>query len=149
VFTIPALKPPPATATPANPATPAGAVAAVAAEDAHPSNTATPATSATGERLVAGVAHVAVADRRLRDPEFRRAIIAAREAAGLDYWRATLLLGRLHLCGNCSRYIFGHDPAGAGTCSMHGDGLLAFAMPFDCRDFLVSPTPAAPAFLPV
>ena len=149
MFTIPALKPPPATATPANPATPAGAVAAVAAEEANPSSTATPATSATSAGVVAAVAHVAVADRRLRDQEFRRAIIAGRDAAGLNYWRASLLLGRLDLCGNCSRYTFGLDPAGAGTCSVHGDGLLAFAMPFDCRDFKVSPTPTAPAHLPV
>jgi hypothetical protein len=83
----------------------------------------------------------------VEDSERRAAIIAARAAAGLEYWRAPLLLGRLHLCGNCSRYAFGPDPAGSGTCSLHGDLLLAFAMPFPCPDFVASPTPTAPEFL--
>ena len=80
----------------------------------------------------------------------RTAIQAAAQAASpvLDDFRQALVLGRLHVCGNCSRYTFGQDPAGAGTCSVHGDGLLAFAMPFDCRDFEVSPTPTAPSYLP-
>jgi hypothetical protein len=147
-FTIPALATRPATATPAKPATPASAVAAVADREVRPLNTATPATSATAGRLVAGVAHVAVADRRLRESAFRRAIIAVRDATPLAEFCEALLRGRLHLCGNCSRYSFGPDPANAGTCSVHGDGLLAFAMPFDCRDFEVSPTPTAPAYLP-
>jgi hypothetical protein len=77
-----------------------------------------------------------------------KAIAAARDAAPLAGYRAALILGRLHLCGNCSRYTFGQDPAGAGACSKHGDGLLAFAMPFDCRDFAVSAIPTAPAYLP-
>jgi hypothetical protein len=146
VFSIPALTRP-ATATAATSATPMGAVAAVAAKDAARSSTATPATSATNHAGVAGVAHVAVAAARLHDPVFRRAVIAARDAAGIEYWRAPLLLGRLHLCGNCSRYAFGLDPTGSGMCSLHGAGPLAFAMPFDCTDFLVSQTPTAPEFL--
>jgi len=79
----------------------------------------------------------------------RAAIQAAAQAASpvLDDFRPALLLGRLHVCGNCSRSAFGQDPAGAGTCSMHGDGLVAFAMPFECREFQVSPTPTAPAYL--
>jgi hypothetical protein len=87
-------------------------------------------------------------DARLRDPAFRRAVIAARDAAPLSEFRGAMLLGRLGICGNCGRYTSGSDPAGAGTCSLHGDGLLAFAMPFQCRDFQVSKTPAAPAYLP-
>lgn len=69
------------------------------------------------------------------------AIASARDASGLDRWREALALGRLHLCGNCARYTFGADPAGAGTCALHGDGLLAFAMPFDCADFTMRPAP--------
>ena len=76
-----------------------------------------------------------------------RAIIAARDAAGLDEWRAALLVGRLHMCGNCGRYAFGTDPRGSGTCTMHGEGLLAFAMPFRCPDFAVAEAPLAPGYL--
>jgi hypothetical protein len=75
------------------------------------------------------------------------AVIAARDAAGLDYWRAALVLGHLHLCGNCDSYAFGADPAGLGSCKKHGDGLLAY-LPFSCRDFVASKFPTAPAFLP-
>jgi hypothetical protein len=146
VFSIPALTRP-ATATPATFATPRGAVAAVAVKEDVWSSTATPATSATNHADVAGVADVAVADAGPHDPVFRRAVIAARDAAGLEYWRAPLLLGRLHLCGNCARYAFGPDPAGSGTCPVHGADVLAFAMPFDCADFLASPIPTAPEFL--
>jgi hypothetical protein len=76
------------------------------------------------------------------------AIQAAGQAARpvLDDFRQALALGRLHVCGNCSRYTFGTDPAGGGTCSLHGDGLLAF-LPFDCRDFTGAETPTAPASL--
>lgn len=76
------------------------------------------------------------------------AVRVALEAASLAEYREALILSRLHLCGNCSRYTLGPDPAGAGTCAMHGDGLMAFAMPFDCRDFAASTTPAAPDYLP-
>ena len=77
-----------------------------------------------------------------------KATASARDAAPLGEYRAALVHGRLHLCGNCSRYSFGADPATAGTCALHGEGLLAFAMPFDCGDFEVSATPTAPAYLP-
>jgi hypothetical protein len=76
------------------------------------------------------------------------AVRLALEAASLAEYRAALILGRLHLCGNCSRYTFASDPASAGACAIHGDGLLAFAMPFGCRDFAASTTPAAPEYLP-
>lgn len=77
------------------------------------------------------------------------AILAAAQAAHpmLEEDRAALTLGRLDICGNCSRYAFGPDPAGSGSCSLHGDGLLAFAMPFDCREFDAMETPAAPRYL--
>jgi hypothetical protein len=82
----------------------------------------------------------------LMDARTRRAIIAAREAAGLEEWRAPLILGRLHLCGNCQQFTFGTDPAGLGTCALHGEA--APFLPFDCPDFEVSAQPTAPADLP-
>jgi hypothetical protein len=75
------------------------------------------------------------------------AIRSATASPALARFREALTLGRLHLCGNCARYTFGPEPAGAGTCSIHGDGLLAFAMPFGCRGFRVSERPPAPDFL--
>jgi hypothetical protein len=75
-------------------------------------------------------------------------ILAASDAAGLEAWCAPLILGRLHLCGNCDRYTFGSDPADLGTCALHGEGLVALAMPFHCPDFQASGTPAAPEYLP-
>ena len=64
-------------------------------------------------------------------------IQAARYAAAdaLERLHAGISSGRLRICGDCSRYTFGSDPAGAGNCALHGDGLLAFAMLFDCREF--------------
>jgi hypothetical protein len=76
------------------------------------------------------------------------AIRAATASPALAHFRVALTLGRLHLCGNCAHFAFGPEPAGPGLCSIHGDGLLAFAMPFDCRDFAVSNAPTAPDFLP-
>jgi hypothetical protein len=76
------------------------------------------------------------------------AIIAAEDAANLEEWHAPLVLGRLHLCGNCVHYTFGQDPAAPGTCSKHGDGLLAFAMPFECQEFVISRVRTARKFLP-
>lgn len=76
------------------------------------------------------------------------AMRVAMETASLAQYRAPLLFGRLHLCGNCRRYTFGQDPGGPGTCALHREGLLAFAMPFYCRNFTVSATPTAPDYLP-
>lgn len=75
------------------------------------------------------------------------AISTARDAAGLEEWRAPLVLGRLHLCGNCARHTFGADPGGLGTCAVHGEGLVAFAMPFHCPEFQASKAPSAPEYL--
>lgn len=91
-----------------------------------------------------------VADRqpKIRAIDRQGAIIAAQEAAPLKEYRSALLLGRLHLCGNCSRYSFGPDPAGPGTCLDHGEGLLAFRLPFQCPSFQASQTPVAPDYMP-
>jgi hypothetical protein len=80
--------------------------------------------------------------------ELQAAISEAVKAAKLEDSRASLILGRLHLCGNCSHFTFGADPAGPGSCALFGDGLVAFAMPFYCSKFQPSATPAAPSFLP-
>ena len=66
----------------------------------------------------------------------------------LSEFGPALLRGHLHLCGNCCRYTFGQDPAGMGTCTLYGDGLIAFAMPFECDAFEPSATPSAPEYLP-
>jgi hypothetical protein len=75
-------------------------------------------------------------------------IAKAIEAARLVDYRAALLLGRLHLCGNCAHFKFGAGPAGPGACAVFVEELLPFAMPFYCAKFQVSATPAAPSFLP-
>src|SRR3989442_15481513 len=54
----------------------------------------------------------------------RMALIAARDAADLAGYRGALISGRVHLCANCSRFSFGTDPAGPGTCSRFGEGLV-------------------------
>jgi hypothetical protein len=91
-----------------------------------------------------------VADRQVPTlgVEHRRAIIAAGESARLEDYRAALWLGLLHICGNCSRYSFGPDPAGPGTCAQHGGGLMAFRMPFACPDFQTSRSPTMPDYTP-
>jgi hypothetical protein len=80
--------------------------------------------------------------------EFRSAALEAATAARLDDFRASLTLGRLHLCGNCSHFTFGDVPAEFGACALFGDGLVPFAMPFYCAKFVPSGTPVAPAYLP-
>jgi hypothetical protein len=81
-----------------------------------------------------------------RPAAIRDAITAAEPI--LSVFRQELLTGRRHLCGNCRRYTFGPDPAGTGLCALYGNGLMAFAMPFECDAFEPSATPYAPEFLP-
>jgi hypothetical protein len=82
------------------------------------------------------------------EADVRRAIGRAIEAARLTDFRAALILGRLHLCGNCAHYSFGADPATSGSCELFGDGLMPFAMPFYCVKFVPSVAPVAPDYLP-
>jgi TubC N-terminal docking domain len=79
--------------------------------------------------------------------EHRRAIIAAREVAGLNDFHAALHLGRLQLCANCAGFTFASDPACLGHCARFGVEAWPFA-PFRCSGYKVSATPAAPSFLP-
>ena len=75
------------------------------------------------------------------------AIVAARDAADLNYWRAPLVLGHLHLCGNCAAFQFSPDPAGLGRCSRFNIEAAPF-VPFWCAGFEVSRIATAPDYLP-
>ncbi len=79
----------------------------------------------------------------------RRAILAARDAAGLENWRAALREGRLHLCANCTRFTFGVDPAGAGHCARYDTTTYPFVTMLRCAGFqpCASQTPPAPDYL--
>jgi hypothetical protein len=74
-------------------------------------------------------------------------IVAERNDTDLDYWRAPLVLGRLHLCGNCAAFQFGSAPAGLGRCSRFHAETAPF-VPLWCAGFEASHTPAAPDYLP-
>jgi hypothetical protein len=78
----------------------------------------------------------------------RQVIRAASEGTQLRQYRDALVLGRLHLCGNCARFVFGPDPAGPGVCSKFGFGLVPFLAPFWCSAFAPSDNPVAPELLP-
>lgn len=78
---------------------------------------------------------------------FRRAVLAARDAAPLSEYRAALILLRLHVCGNCAAFQFGSDPASLGECLRFNVEAWPF-VPFGCVGFEASRTPAAPDYLP-
>jgi hypothetical protein len=66
--------------------------------------------------------------------------------AALAPYRAALLLGRLHVCCNCSTFVF--DSNGIlGHCRRFNLEAAPF-LPFWCSGFEVSRTPAAPGYLP-
>lgn len=71
----------------------------------------------------------------------------AIEDASLAEYRAALVLGRLHVCGNCDAFQFRDDPAGLGRCSRFDSESWAF-VPFQCGGFAIGATPAVPAYLP-
>jgi hypothetical protein len=79
--------------------------------------------------------------------DVRRAIAKAIEAACLTNYCAALLLGRLHLCGNCTSFQFAADPGELGQCKRFLTDTWPF-VPFWCSGFQISSTPAAPAYLP-
>jgi hypothetical protein len=113
-----------------------------------PAKAATPATPATNVATVA-MSHVAEGvDQRLRQPDFRRAVIAARDAAYLPDFKHALQVGALHVCCNCAHYTFNADPAAPGQCRHFNVEAVPF-MPFlPCSGFLVSGHPVAPNYLP-
>jgi hypothetical protein len=49
-------------------------------------------------------------------------------------FRAALLLGRLHVCCNCSAFTFGTEPAGVGRCERFDVEAWPF-VPFWCSAF--------------
>ncbi|HXQ31811.1 MAG TPA: hypothetical protein VN790_07605 [Steroidobacteraceae bacterium] len=57
-------------------------------------------------------------------------------------FRAAVALGRLHLCGNCSRFAVGRNPTGPGHCVFFNIETWPY-VPFNCSRFEVSPAPAA------
>ena len=81
------------------------------------------------------------------EAERHSAIVAARDAADLDYWRAPLVLGRLHICCNCQLFAFAADPGALGHCRRFNLEAAPF-LPFWCAGFEVSRTPPAPDYLP-
>lgn len=95
----------------------------------------------------AGDTATVATDPRLRSPSFRQQIVAARDAAPLADFREALILGRLVICGNCSRFTFDADPAGLGRCDRWDIEAFPF-VPFYCAGFHLSRTPTAPAFVP-
>lgn len=67
--------------------------------------------------------------------------------APLADFREALLLGRLHVCCNCTAFAFGADPAGLGHCQRFNVEAWPF-VPFWCSAFEPSRVPAAPEYLP-
>jgi hypothetical protein len=62
--------------------------------------------------------------------------LAARDAADLNSFRTALTKGRLHLCGNCTRFIFGQiDPAGVGWCDRYQTDTHPFVPMLKCAGF--------------
>lgn len=87
-----------------------------------------------------------IRELRAEAAEFRQAIATARDAAFLSDFKAALRTGRQHICSNCDRFQFGANPAETGHCERHGP-VWPF-VPIACPDFLLSPSPAAPAYVP-
>lgn len=77
-----------------------------------------------------------------------RAILAARDGASLGDFRAALVVGRLHVCCNCSAFSFGADAAGVGHCERFNVDAWPF-VPFWCSGFKAAIRPLAPDFVAV
>jgi hypothetical protein len=67
--------------------------------------------------------------------------------SALSRYHNSLLLGKLHVCGNCRHFDFGPDPLEFGQCRRFSVEAWPF-VPFWCAGFQASATPTAPAFLP-
>ena len=65
--------------------------------------------------------------------------------AGLEFYRVALLLGRLHVCGNCRHYVSSSDVVSNGHCARFNAEATPF-IPFTCTDFDASSRPLAPAY---
>jgi hypothetical protein len=138
-------------------ATVATGVSEKAVQKSESNPPATPATVATNDPEAGNREHTlpcytaTPATNRAQRTERRRLILAARDAAGLDDYRAALVRGQLHLCGNCTRFSFGaDDPAGLGQCAHFNVEAWPFVpmlrcAGFDARSAAIAP---APDYLP-
>jgi hypothetical protein len=112
-----------------------------------PVEAATPATPATNVAIVA-MSHVAgQPDPRLQQPAFRRAVIAAREAADFPRFENALRAGNLMLCCNCPHFAFSDDPAQLGQCARFTVDAWPFVA-FECAGYERAAQPVAPKYLP-
>jgi len=66
--------------------------------------------------------------------ERQTAILAARDASGLQKWYAPLVLGRLNVCNNCDAFRFGAKPPGSATAAATIPRQHRFVR-FSARDF--------------
>jgi hypothetical protein len=121
MFTIPALTPPAATATPATSATQTSAVAVVAASKASLRNLATPATPVTQASAVAAVAHVAVAGPDRFDSQNSAPTIPCQQVAGVT-------------CAACRYFAAGTGERPDGHCRRYKEPTWG-AVPFQCPGF--------------
>ena len=83
---------------------------------------------------------------RQRKHELLRELAKEAEAPLADF-RAALVMGRLHVCCNCSEFRFGADPAGLGHCRRFNVEAAPF-VPFWCAGFEPSHRAVAPDYLP-
>ena len=93
-------------------------------------------------------AHKETLLRELADEvrERRQRISAARDITPMGDFREALMLGRLHVCCNCSAFTFGPIPAGVGHCQYFNVEAWPF-VPFWCSRFALSkglPFPNSP-----
>jgi hypothetical protein len=115
------------------------------------------ATTATPGTLVAEIAEPepvpsSVPRTRAETARRRELIEAARDAAGLEGFRAALLNGRLHLCANCVRFTFdAKNPTGVGRCARFRCETWPFVPMLRCAGFQARTPDAAPApaYLPI
>jgi hypothetical protein len=74
-------------------------------------------------------------------------IAPAGDASQLLEFKAALRSGRLHVCCNCSAFVFGAAPAGIGRCRRFGVEAWPF-VPFWCSGFQASLSPLVSNYLP-
>jgi hypothetical protein len=108
-----------------------------------------PASGLTGDQRsrIRSHKHEILRELHAEATEHRAAISEAANAAKLEEFRASLILGRSQLCGNCSGFTFAPSPADLGQCSRLRVEAWPF-VPFRCVGFKATATPAARLFLP-
>ena len=82
-----------------------------------------------------------------RKADLLRELAIEEAAAGLKDWCAALVLGRLHLCVNCTYFCWNsNNPEGVGQCRHFELEAAPFA-PFHCSRFAAADAPAIPHLL--